>query len=127
MHDIQKMNLHVKKTEDNPFFKSKYVPLEALQDMLNPILNNAGLLVYHCVENSSLITTVMDIETAEEIESSFPITQGLKPQEVGSAITYGKRYNLGALFNIITDDDDDGNGSSGKKVKKVADEDGLDF
>lgn len=112
MHDIQKMNLRVKKTEDNPFFKSKYVPLEAIQDILHPIVIEKGLVVFHRVRDRELVTTVVDVDTAEALESAFPISEGIKPQEVGSAITYGKRYNLGALFNIITDDDDDGNGSS---------------
>lgn len=34
---------------------------------------------------------------------------GTTAQLMGAAITYAKRYNLGAIFNIITDDDVDGN------------------
>jgi hypothetical protein len=38
------------------------------------------------------------------------------PQQAGSAITYARRYQLAALFNMAQDDDD-GNESSGKNEK----------
>ena len=36
-----------------------------------------------------------------------------KPQAVGSAITYAKRYALSAIFGITSDKDDDGNEATG--------------
>lgn len=35
--------------------------------------------------------------------------EGIDPQKAGSAITYGRRYQLSALLNISAEDDDDGN------------------
>ena len=55
---------------------------------------------------SYLETSVYDIESEEAIKSSFPITNP-DPQKFGSAMTYGKRYNLSALLNIVSDEDDD--------------------
>jgi hypothetical protein len=53
---------------------------------------------------------VIDTDTTEKIESRFPIPETITdPQKMGSAITYAKRYNIGQLFNIMTDEDDDGN------------------
>jgi len=43
-------------------------------------------------------------------------TGGRTPQEVGSLLTYYKRYALSAALGISTDDDDDGNGASQAKV-----------
>jgi hypothetical protein len=40
------------------------------------------------------------------ISSSFPLNPNLDAQKKGSEITYGKRYNLVALFCIVEDDDD---------------------
>ena len=43
----------------------------------------------------------------EEEEGSLPIF-GRSAQEIGSSITYGRRYLLGCLTGIVTDDDEDG-------------------
>jgi hypothetical protein len=42
------------------------------------------------------------------IEASYPLIDGLSAQQMGSAITYGRRYTLCALLGIVADDDDDG-------------------
>jgi hypothetical protein len=41
------------------------------------------------------------------------------PQGLGSAITYQRRYALGAILNLNIDEDDDGNQASAKPQKKV--------
>ena len=42
------------------------------------------------------------------------------PQEIGSQITYARRYTLKSLFNL-SDVDDDGNAASGKSVVTTVD------
>lgn len=44
--------------------------------------------------------------TQGRIEGTFPLF-GSTPQQLGSAITYGRRYLLGCLTGVVTDDDDD--------------------
>jgi len=117
--EIQKLNLAVKKDEKNPFFKSSYISLDNLVSTLTPHLNAKGLLVYHYTDNKSIVTVVADVDTAEIVTSSFPMIESNDPQKLGSCISYAKRYNLGQLFNIITDRDDDGNTASEKVVEKV--------
>jgi hypothetical protein len=111
LYTIQGEQLKFKKDKTNPFFHSQYLTLDALNEGLNPILQKHKLVIYHYTENKEVKTSVADIESGETITSSFPIQEGLEPQKVGSTITYGKRYNVGQLFNIITDEDDDGNSS----------------
>lgn len=41
------------------------------------------------------------------ISGELPL-DGRTPQEIGSALTYGRRYLYGALTGLVTDDDDDG-------------------
>ena len=41
------------------------------------------------------------------ITGTLPL-QGHTPQEIGSAITYARRYLFGCLTGIVTDEDDDG-------------------
>ena len=61
-----------------------------------------------------MVTTyIEDTGSNEEIHSFLPLPQNVKPQDIGSAITYYKRYNLGMLFNLLFDEDDDGNRASG--------------
>ena len=54
-------------------------------------------------------------------EGSLPLRNG-SPQEVGGAITYARRYLLGAMTGIVTEDDDDGQTAStgGKGKSKSA-------
>lgn len=113
--------LKVDKDGKNPHFKSSYVTLDNLLSVLLPMCDGNRLLVTHYVSDRNLLTQVIDLDSKEDIVSSFPITQD-DPQKIGSCITYAKRYNLGAIFNIITDVDDDANtasywyGANGKKI-----------
>ena len=61
------------------------------------------------------VATLVMHSTGEYIE--FPPVimkpESNKPQAVGSAITYAKRYALSAIFGITSDKDDDGNEATG--------------
>ena len=122
LYDIQERELSFEKKSDNPFFKSKYLSLEDLTKTIRPILKEKKLLIFHYGDGQNIVTVIRDMESDEELESKFPIQQGIEPQKVGSAITYAKRYNLGQLLNIITDIDDDGNATN-KKVKEIPNRD----
>lgn len=54
---------------------------------------------------------VLTHTSGEEVEGSLPIL-GRTAQEIGSSITYGRRYLLGCMTGIVTDDDDDGSTAS---------------
>ena len=46
---------------------------------------------------------------------SVKLTKKLTPQQMGSSLTYGRRYTLFPMVGIAgADDDDDGNAASGK-------------
>lgn len=45
--------------------------------------------------------------SGESLEGALPI-YGRQPQEIGSAITYARRYLLGCMTGVVTEDDDDG-------------------
>lgn len=105
----------IKKSADNPFFKSKYATLDAIQHQIQPYLTQSGLTVIqpnHWVDGQLFVKTIVHhVESGEYIESAFPvITQKNTAQDYGSAVTYAKRYSLtGALNIIVEDEDDDGN------------------
>jgi len=120
---IQELNISVTTDWENTFFKtawwkpSKYTTLENLLKVIHPILKRNKLLLYHRCFWWSLITTIVDIDSHESITSEFQLTN-TDPQKQWSSITYAKRYNISALFNITTEKDDDWNKWSwtGKKV-----------
>jgi hypothetical protein len=122
--------LGVKKDAQNPFFKSSYMTLDKIVETLTPLLQENKLLITHRTESKEIVTSVVDTESGEKEESRFPLIETNDPQKYGSCITYAKRYNLGQLFNIITDEDDDGNHASTEDVPKgykpVADKKSFD-
>lgn len=109
--EIQKKWIAMKKDANNPFFKSKYITLDAIISTYNEILSNLGILCYHHTVENKLTTVLYDIESETKVESQFNVLN-TDPQKQGSEITYWKRYNLWQLLNIQTDIDDDWNRAS---------------
>jgi hypothetical protein len=120
---------NVAKDANNPFFKSKYAPLESILPAIKEPLAKAGLVFTQAPHNlteqgiimPSLVTILLDVESGEKIESEVPLILAKQdPQGVGSAITYMRRYALVAMLGLNCDEDDDGNSASNKKeVKKT--------
>lgn len=106
LFDIQEMKLVFERTAVNPFHKSKYCPLPKVWEKLEPVFSQKKLLCLHSTHEWVLKTTIYDIENDQEISTELKINS-LEAQKMWSDITYFKRYNLGSLLNIITDDDTD--------------------
>lgn len=111
-------------TADNPFFKSKYAPLNDILNLVRPILSKHGLSIVQAPsgdgENIIIYTTLIH-SSGEWIEFE-PLTlkaDKVTAQGAGSAITYGRRYALSAVLGISSEDDDDGNGAEPKKDTKT--------
>ena len=109
----------IEMTSSNPFFKSKYASLPDIQRAIAGPLRDTGLILVHQLgEHDTMTTSIVHVSTGEKIESTFSLhIKGDDSQAWGSAITYAKRYAIGALLNLCIDKDDDGNASSGR-VKK---------
>ena len=103
---------------DNPFFKSKYATLTSLWESARAALTANGLAVTQATDFDNdgkvvLVTTLMH-SSGEWIGSVYPVDPvDRKPQSLGSAITYARRYAFGALVGLSSDDDDDGNAGNG--------------
>lgn len=109
----------IKKASKNPFFKSNYFDINTLIETIKPALEKHKLVILQPLTNvegrPALKTMIIDSESGESIESTTFLTEGSKPQETGSAITYYRRYALQS-FLLLEAEDDDGNSSSGNKV-----------
>lgn len=101
-------------TATNPFFKSKYAPLDTVLNTVRPILSKHGLSIIQTPsteENCIVVTTILIHESGEFIETE-PLKlkmDKITAQGAGSAITYARRYSLSAVLGIASEDDDDGN------------------
>jgi hypothetical protein len=108
------------KTENNPFFKSKYLDINALLEQLQPLLATHELTVVQPLKivdgKSALFTFVMDGDKTL-VESSILLPELQDPQKIGSVITYYRRYALQSLF-LLRAEDDDANKASENKPKK---------
>lgn len=111
---------NTKNTANNPFFKSKYAPLNEILNDIKPLLAKNGLSVLQSPSGDGqniIITTLLMHSSGEWIETEPLILKAEKAtaQGAGSAITYGRRYALSAVLGISSEDDDDGNHASGNK------------
>lgn len=99
------------KGANNPFFKSKYADLGAVMEACKEALNKNGICVLQPVtteESSTFVETVLLHESGEWIASSLRVSckNPDNPQEMGSAISYARRYSLQSIMFIPAEDDD---------------------
>lgn len=97
----------------------RYTTLDHLIEHLRqPCLAN-GLWFTQSGENGLLTTRLMHI-SGEWQETTIPATwrDTLSEQELGTALTYRKRYGLAAAFGLASEEDDDGNHASGNVAKE---------
>jgi len=108
-----------KKNAQNSHFRNSYADLNAVLSCLEVPLANHGLVVTQTMaEGNVLVTTLWHAESGESLESRMTLMPAKNdPQGQGSAITYGRRYMLKALFGMV-DVDDDGNAASGQRPAK---------
>lgn len=111
---VQQSVQGAKPNKANPHLKNKYADLAAVWDTCRELLATNGMAVTHTFRespNADTVTCVATLlhESGEYLTSSLTLKPGkTTPQEMGSAITYARRYTLAALVGIVVDDDDDG-------------------
>jgi hypothetical protein len=114
---------HASKDSKNPHLKNRYASLSSVIDAVKPALNRHGITFSQEVEGwdykaiGEQVVHVVCVETRVRHKSgystSFATTVPVKAkasvpdaQEVGSAVTYARRYALQSLFGIGAEDDD---------------------
>jgi len=109
---FQKDMVAVKKTSENPFFKSKYADLAEIWDAIRESLVKHGLSVAQMPQFSDgqpVLSTLLMHTSGEWLCSNLVIVAAKQadPQALGSAITYSRRYSLSAMLGVVSEEDDD--------------------
>ena len=100
----------------NPHFNSSYASEAAIMDAIRVPLSKHGLALTHQTVDGVLITKLMHGNQWLGTEWKLNVASG-KPQERGSELTYGRRYNICGLIGIVGDSDDDANEAMKAPVK----------
>ena len=117
LNEFKKAVGKVKKDANNPFHKSKYSTIESVLDTVEEPLSNVGLGFVQCVDDMFLETIIYDEESSDTIKSRVPLIISKQDmQQLGSAITYARRYALVSMFGL-EQEDDDGNATLKEKPK----------
>lgn len=114
---VLKAITNAERDENNEHFRSSYASLASVFGVARPALAAEGLAFYQnveCDERGVTVSTVIVHDSGEE-KVIAPVTIGLSKRgahDIGSAITYGRRYSITAALGIATEDDD-GNAAQG--------------
>lgn len=116
---------NVSKGSTNPAFKSKYADLADIVHVVLPALAKNGLAwitrpTY--VDGAFVLAYELRHISGESISGEWPLPDPTQanPQQLGSAVTYAKRYTLSAVTGIAPDTDDDGNAASAKGTPRAS-------
>jgi len=120
---LSKFQMEVKNppnSSNNPFFKSKYAPLDVVINTAKESLGKYGLSYIQMPGGNGTevtCTTILMCE-GEWIESDVLTLKADKvtAQGAGSAITYARRYQLSAMLGLAGEIDDDANHISGNST-----------
>ena len=117
----------VPKSGRNPHLNNVYATLDDIINTVRGPLATHGLAFTQLLGSNGGFTlrTILMHESGQYLESTTHISAGAgnrgvnELQALGSAITYMKRYALGAMLGVSTDGDTDGEGPKAKKEQQA--------
>jgi hypothetical protein len=110
--EFQKNISAIKKTKKNPHFKNTYSDINEILSEVKPILSQLNIVLSQPIVDGIQYSRIIDSDTGETLSSSIKLPDNLQPQQLGSAITYYRRYTLVSLLSLETEEDNDGNGTT---------------
>lgn len=121
---------NAEKDRDNPAFKSSYATLASTFDAVRKPLSDNGLSVFQNPETILEGSKVVLIKCVSEIRHSsgerlvtspivIPVATPHGAWQIGSAISYAKRYQVQSMLGIAAaEDDDDATAAQGEGPKQ---------
>jgi hypothetical protein len=130
---IQNIQKHIGKlSKDTKGYNYKYFDINQLLEKLQPLLQAEGLVLTQPIIDGSVVSRItrpkrVDVNTGDDeeemfIESSIKLPDNVKPQDLGSAITYYRRYTLVSLLALEAEDDDGKKASTPPASKGISEE-----
>ena len=99
------------KTVDTGTFTYEYAPLDVILAAVRPVLAKHGLALIQRLENPSggkpSIRTELRHADGGVIAASFPLGEWKTPQQLGSTVSYHRRYAVVSMLGIATEEEDD--------------------
>lgn len=99
----------------NPHFRSKYATLDAGLNIVRGVLSKHGISVTQPTSfaDGYLILYTRLAFQGQWIQSEYPVCQfPVKQPEMGSCLTYSRRYSLFSMVGIAGEEDDDANAAT---------------
>lgn len=111
------------KDSQNPHFRSFYADLSAGVNAIRDGLSRNGIAYVQATRLDGevlMLDTRLTHSSGQWMQGEYPVCRfPAKPQEVGSALTYARRYGLFALVGIAGEDDD-GNAANASETPATA-------
>ena len=104
--------------DGRPFkYNYQYADLADIAEAIHPLLAANGLAFIaqpRLIDGQYLLIGSLEHVSNDKREGCFPLPlhDRVTPQQIGSAITYGRRYLLCSLTGVVADEDDDGAAAS---------------
>ena len=89
----------------------KYADLADVTDVVRPVLSKHGLAMLHLMQPSGtgyvLVARLLH-ESGQMMDSTYPVPAGLAAQDLGSWLTYMRRYSTCNMAFVAGETDEDG-------------------
>lgn len=104
----------------NPHFRSKYASLSAILKATKAALNanGIGITARTRIHGDLIVVETFLVHKGKKfVRAEWPVGKlTMLPQQLGSALTYARRYALQSILGVAADDDDDGNSAQGRNA-----------
>lgn len=101
-----------------------YADLADILEAVRPALKDSGIAIAqspNVIDGQPVLETRLIHTSGQWIGAVYRMSVQGTPQQVGSEITYARRYSLSAILGIAADEDDDGHGASqGNQTRATA-------
>jgi hypothetical protein len=122
--DVAKSKTATVQTKAGGTYKYDYADLAEVTRHILPLLGDAGLAWITkptlTPEGKFVLAYKLLHISGQSEEGAYPLPQAGSPQEIGSAITYARRYTLCSVTGVAPEQDDDDGAAATKAPQETA-------
>lgn len=109
LQDPRKLRTAKVRTKSGADYSYSYSGLQDVIPTIRKVLSGHGIAITQCAsmgERGPLVTTQLTHVSGQYFRSALTMPSGPSPQDIGSAITYARRYSVEAMLGLAAEDDD---------------------